>query len=68
MVDAKLLCVIAWAASGIVCLLRWQFTQPEVTLLDLALSIIVGAIFGPAIPIMWMLHSVKIKGGQHGAE
>jgi multisubunit Na+/H+ antiporter MnhE subunit len=57
--------VFLWEAVGVFYLLRWQFTQPEVTLLDLIFGIVVGAIFGLVVPLVALLHNVKIKGGQH---
>lgn len=68
MIEVQTLWAIPWAVVGICCLWRWQLKQPEVTLLDLILGVVVGAIFGLAVPIVAALHNVKIKGGQHGAE
>lgn len=58
--------MILWAGVGILCLLRWLFTQPEVTLLDLSLCVVLGFVCGPILPMLKWLDSVKIKGGQHG--
>lgn len=57
-----------WALSGAIAILRWKFTEREVSLLDVVIGLFLGAIFGALIPVVQLLHAIKIKGGQHGAE
>lgn len=53
---------IAWVVIGAAYLLHWKFKQPEeVTLLDLAAALILGAIFGAVVPLVAFLYSVKIR-------
>lgn len=57
-----------WAASGVLPLLRWKFSEQEVTLLDVVFCFLLGSIFGPLILLVQVLHSIKLKGGRHGTE
>lgn len=68
--DERLEVVLAmlWALSGAIAILRWKFTEREVSLLDVVIGLFLGAIFGALIPVAQLLHAIKIKGGQHGAE
>ncbi|WP_137747989.1 hypothetical protein [Acidovorax sp. NB1] len=59
---------LIWAASGVLPLLRWKFSEQEVTLLDVVLCVLAGSVCGPLIPLGQGLHSIKLKGGQHGVE
>lgn len=66
--DERLEAVLAmlWALSGAIAILRWKFTEREVSLLDVVIGLFLGAIFGALIPVVQLLHAIKIKGGQHG--
>lgn len=68
--DERLEVVLAtlWSLSGAIAILRWKFTEREVSLLDVVIGLFLGAIFGALIPVVQLLHAIKIKGGQHGAE
>ena len=68
--DERLEVVLAmlWALSGAIAILRWTFTERVVSLLDVVIGLFLGAIFGALIPVGQLLHAIKIKGGQHGAE
>lgn len=57
-----------WALFGAIAILRWKFTEREVSLLDVVIGLFLGAIFGALIPAGQLLHAIKIKGGQHGTE
>lgn len=56
--------IAAWAISGIAALLHWKFSEREVSLLDAVLCVLIGACFGPILPTLRFLHSIKLKGGQ----
>lgn len=60
--------IAAWAISGIVALLHWKLSEADVSLLDVVLCLFLGACFGPILPVLRFLHSIKLKGGQDGAE
>jgi len=68
--DERLEVVLAtlWSLSGAIAILRWKFTEREVSLLDVVIGLFLGAIFGALIPVVQLLHAIKIKGGQHGTE
>lgn len=65
--DERLEMVLAtlWSLSGAIAILRWKFTEREVSLLDVVIGLFLGAIFGALIPVVQLLHAIKIKGGQH---
>ena len=54
----------AWVFSGVFCLLQWKFTEDEVTLLDVVAGVLLGAVFGPVVPLIQGMYAVKIKGGK----
>lgn len=56
--------IAAWAISGIATFLRWKFSEKEVSLLDAILCVFLGALIGAIAPTLWLLHSIKLKGGQ----
>lgn len=65
---ADIAVVVLWACCGIFPALRWLFRQRSVSMLDVVAFVLFGAAFGPIIPLLQLLHSIKLKGGQHGAE